>query len=61
MRGTKAKALRREVYGDTSIRGTKYSMLSNGMVIADDIRRNYQGKKKGIDIYEEARLGKVFR
>lgn len=46
MRGIKAKRLRRQVYGDMSLRLRRYRRLGNGMVIRDDLRRQYQRLKK---------------
>lgn len=47
MDARKAKAIRKEVYGDHSPRYTrKYKRLSSGQVIADPARRLYQQMKK---------------
>jgi len=47
MRGTKAKAIRREVYGDrvTSRRGRRYGAM-DGVVFADQWRQRYQKAKR---------------
>ena len=46
MRGIKAKRIRREVYGDFSIRHRRYFRLESGMVVCDDRRRCYQRAKR---------------
>jgi hypothetical protein len=46
MRGTKAKQIRKYVYGDYSPRVRAYKQLSNGVIISDDRRREYQREKK---------------
>lgn len=48
MRGAKAKAIRREVYGDrvTSRRGRSYRVDENGTITADQWRQRYQKAKK---------------
>ena len=57
MNGRRAKAIRRKVFRDISIRGTKYMTLTNGMVVSDDLRRAYQYEKKGKDLrYESGRF-----
>jgi hypothetical protein len=47
MRGTKAKRLRREVYGDLSTKSKdrKYYMISTGQWRADRLREAYQKRK----------------
>ena len=47
MRGSKAKKIRKQVYGDMSLRSRLYYRDSRyGHVITDECRRNYQ-KAKG--------------
>ncbi len=47
MRNKKAKAIRREVYGDMAPRGRKYRRYyKSGAIIADPLRRQYQAAKK---------------
>jgi len=41
-----AKRIRREVYGDMSIRGGKTRITEKGVLIASDMRRAYQQAKK---------------
>lgn len=51
MRGKKAKAIRRAIYGEdvTSRRGRTYTKGPRGIVTADDKRRAYQcAKKQGL-------------
>ena len=51
MNGRKCKRLRKQVYGDMSIRGGKHFINpKTGVVVADKLRRAYQKLKK-----EEAR------
>lgn len=45
MRGTKAKRLRKQFYGDLSLRNRRY-MRIGGQIIADVNRRMYQKAKK---------------
>ena len=48
MRGKKAKRLRKKVYGDMSIRDTKYFRNNKtGQITADSMRTAYQHSKKG--------------
>ena len=49
MRGTKAKALRRAIYGDFSLRHRTYSRegAGRGVIMADLRRRAYQAAKRG--------------
>jgi len=48
MRGKKAKRLRKKVYGDMSIRDTKYFRNNKtGQITADELRTAYQHSKKG--------------
>lgn len=46
MRGTVAKRIRKEVYGDLSIYARKYYVASNGSYHADEHRKTYQLLKK---------------
>lgn len=46
MRGTKAKRLRRAVYGDLSLRLRKYTGVRGGTLRRDPLRQSYQ-KAKG--------------
>lgn len=46
MRGTKAKKIRRMVYGDMAQRDRKYSISKYGFIIADELRFKYQLMKK---------------
>ena len=50
MNNHKAKEIRRKIYGDRSIRGTKYQVHA-GASIADDLRRAYKYAKQGKDFY----------
>jgi len=46
MNGRKAKAIRRQVYGDHSFRARRYFQVkATGQVIADARRQQYQGEK----------------
>ena len=48
MRGTLAKALRRLVYGDQSLREKRvYRMLAGGTIVSTGLRRKYQVLKRG--------------
>ena len=42
MRGTKAKRIRKQVYGDKSIRQRRYSKDENGTIYNMGLRRTYQ-------------------
>ena len=53
MNARKAKEIRKEIFGDRSIRGTKYQVLTNGMIIADDLRRAYGYAKRGLDLRKD--------
>jgi len=47
MRNSKAKKLRKMIYGDKSIRGTEYRIhIADGHIIADDTRRLYKKAKR---------------
>lgn len=47
MNSKKAKALRKEVYGDKDYRDRKYYKHPNsGMIMADSYRQKYQNRKK---------------
>jgi hypothetical protein len=48
MRGKVAKAIRKSVYGDYSIRGTRYRWDENtpGMVVCIGLRKQYKERKK---------------
>ena len=48
MRGTVAKRIRREVYGDNSLRAKRRYLINprTGQLIADGLRRTYQAAKK---------------
>lgn len=46
MRGKKAKRLRKEVYGDLSLRARKYRVRDDGSIMADPLRVIYQKLKK---------------
>lgn len=46
MRAVKAKRLRREVYGDYSLRDRKWFLLPNGTLVSDTRRRAYQDAKR---------------
>ena len=46
MRGTKAKKLRKQFYGDLSLRNRRYMRIGNGQIVADVNRRMYQKAKK---------------
>jgi hypothetical protein len=48
MRGTKAKRVRREVYGDLSTKpeGRKYYRIPTGQIRADRLRNIYQKAKE---------------
>jgi len=45
MRGKKAKAIRKKIYGDLSTRVRKYFKCQSGNVIRDSLRRQYQQAK----------------
>lgn len=45
MNQRKVKSIRKEIYGDMALRNTKYYIGSNGQVIADSLRRQYQEMK----------------
>lgn len=45
MRGKKAKALRRKVYGDLSHASREYREFRTGQVVADNLRHEYQRLK----------------
>lgn len=70
MNGSRAKALRRAIYGsDLSPRARRYGRLGNGQVVADERRRAYQRLKRGHraalrgegDVVEQALLATVHR
>ena len=46
MNGTKSKMIRREIYGDNSIRNTKYVIKPNGQIVCLGLRKKYQAAKK---------------
>lgn len=47
MRGKKAKEIRRDVYGNQSIRAKKYRKNTRtGQIIADDMRQRFQREKR---------------
>lgn len=46
MRGTKAKRIRSEIYGDLSLRLRKYTGVRGGTLRRDPLRQEYQ-KAKG--------------
>ncbi len=46
MRNKLAKAIRKSVYGDYSLKGRKYQRMSNGEIRADPKRQIYQRLKK---------------
>ena len=46
MRGTKAKKLRKLVYGDNSLKVRNTMKLSNGQVVNTGLRAEYQGVKR---------------
>jgi hypothetical protein len=46
MNSKKAKAIRKEVYGDFSHRATKYFINDEGTIYADKLRRKYKKAKK---------------
>lgn len=47
MNGTRAKKIRREVYGENSIRdAVQYVRAKSGQIIAVGLRGEYKGKKK---------------
>jgi hypothetical protein len=49
MRGTKAKAIRRKVYGEQSIKTKRrYSRDENGTITNTGLRRTYQLTKKAL-------------
>lgn len=45
MRGKKAKRIRREVYGDLSLRLKRYRGVKGGTLYRDDLRQAYQRAK----------------
>lgn len=46
MRGARAKAIRRAVYGDLSLKSRRYFRSDNGQVVRDKRRREYQAAKR---------------
>ncbi len=46
MRGTRAKQIRKLIYGDMSLKVRQYYTYPNGQVIRDDTRRQYQKAKE---------------
>ncbi len=46
MNGKKAKALRKQIYGDRSFRARTYHVDKNGTIHADAYRKMYQNMKK---------------
>jgi len=46
MRGARAKAIRKKVYGDQSQRQRRYSRDENGTIYNIGLRRTYQNTKK---------------
>jgi hypothetical protein len=46
MNGKKAKRIRREMYGDLSLRDKKYFWNAVGNIIRDPLRRAYRAAKK---------------
>lgn len=57
MRGKKAKAIRRAVYGELAQRGAaKYAKTSQGVIIREPLRRSYKAAKRRI-----RELGKAWR
>ena len=48
MSGTRAKKLRKQIYGDMSARpeGRSYQQQTSGMIVAAGLRREYQWAKK---------------
>jgi hypothetical protein len=46
MNSGRAKKLAKEVYGDLSRKGAKYSRLETGQIVREELRRKYQARKK---------------
>ena len=52
MRGTVAKRIRRDHYGDRPIRLRGYDTAPNGQIFSDDVRYLYQQRK---EVYKRGR------
>lgn len=56
MRGAKAKAIRRAVYGEQAQRNPRYGKTDRGCIIREPLRRSYQAAKRRI-----GELGRAWR